>query len=107
MIELIGILACLVVCILTPIQVSQIRAGKLPKKFAGTREQYAANFSRQIAMLMWVGLVFGVLELGLILIETEPGEWIVKLVGSVLWFALSAICFVSRRSLAALPAPTA
>ena len=80
----------------------------MPKKFTGSREQYLAAFRKQLSFLIWCGLVFGVVDIGFIFIETEPGEWIVKLVGAALWLVVFAISFVSRRMLAdASPAATA
>lgn len=110
MIELIAIVACLAACIGTPIQTAKIRGGWMPKKFKGTRAEYIATYLKQLRMLAWVGLGLGVVEIGMIFIPDQPqGEWIAKLVGAVLWFTLSALCFFSQRSLtaAALPAPTA
>ncbi len=107
MIELIGILACLAACISVPLQVNKMRTGWLPKKFAGTSAEYAAVFRKQIGILKWVGLGFGILELALIAIEMEPGEWIFKVIAGVLWLTLSGICFVYDRTLATLAAPSA
>jgi hypothetical protein len=106
MIELISILASLAVLILTPIQTAQIVAGKISPKYKGTPEAYAAAFRKQIGMLVWLGAVFGVLNLGLIFISTEPGEWIVKLIAAVLWLGVAVVSFVSSQKLAKLAAPT-
>ena len=105
MIELIGILACLVAAISVPLQVAKMRTGWMPKKFAGTPAEYAAVFRKQLTMLKWVGLGFGVLELAMIAIETTPGEWIVKLVAGLLWLTLSGLCFFYDRALAGPAAP--
>ncbi|HEX4301362.1 MAG TPA: hypothetical protein VHZ78_01120 [Rhizomicrobium sp.] len=107
MIELIGILACFVACISVPLQVSKMRAGWMPKKFAGTNAEYAAIFRKQLGILKWVGLGFGLLELAMIAIETAPGEWIFKAIAGIFWLTLSGICFVYDRALATLAAPGA
>ena len=103
MVELIGLLASLLVCILTPIQVSKMRSGWLPKKFKGTHEQYFAIFDKQLVFLLWAGIIFGILEIVMMFLEDDPGERIVKLVAAILWFAVAIISFVSRRTLAKGP----
>lgn len=100
MLELISIVASLVVLILTPIQTSQIVAGKIPPKFTGKPQAYAAAFRKQISLLIWLGAVFAVLNLILIFISTEPGEWIVKLVAGLLWAGVSGVSYFSSQKLA-------
>jgi len=109
MIELIGMLASLAVCILIPVQASKFRAGVYPKNDKFTPEQMLAAFRKQLAMFVWLGLGFGVLFIFLAVIEDEPGEWMVKLVGAALWFAAGGIAFFTQRSLpaAATPVPRA
>ncbi len=107
MVALIGLLACLIACIALPFQAAKMRTGWTPKTFAGTPAQYAAAFRKQLAILEWVGLGFGALELLMIAIETVPGEWIVKPIAGLLWLTLSGICFVYGRALANLAAPAA
>ena len=52
---------------------------------------------------MWLGLVFGVLGIGLAAVEDRHGEVIVKLIGAVIWFAVSGIAFFSLGELAKIP----
>jgi predicted Na+-dependent transporter len=103
MLELISILAALIVCILIPIEVGKIRNGWVRKQFAGDRPKFLAAYRKQLRMLMWLGLVFGVLGIGLSAIETSRGEAIVKLVAVVIWFAVSCISFIALRQLAKVP----
>jgi hypothetical protein len=105
MIELISIVASIALIILTPIQTSQIVAGKISPKFKGTPAAYVAAFRKQIGLLVWLGAVFAVLNLLLMFIETEPGEWIFKLIAAVLWAAVAGVSFFSSQKLAKLPAP--
>jgi hypothetical protein len=110
MIELIGIICSLAICILTPIEVGKIRGGWVRKKFAGDRAKFLTAYRAQLKMLTWLGLFFGVLFIGLAFLETEPGESVFKLIAAVIWFAVSAITFVGRRMLAEVPdtgSPTA
>ena len=109
MIELIGIIACLIVCIVTPIQTARVRSGQVPAKFKGTPAEYRTAYLKQLNLLTWVGLGFGCLMLVLAVIPNDtPYEWVVKLISAGLWFALAGICFFSKRSLAtAAPVPTA
>src|SRR5262245_61162891 len=106
MIELIGIICSLAICILTPIEVGKIRAGWVRKKFAGDRAKFLTAYRAQLKLLSWLGLVFGLLFIGLAFAETEPGEPVVKLVAAVIWFAVSGITFVGRRKLADVPDTT-
>jgi hypothetical protein len=99
MIELISILCSLMICVLTPIEVGRIRGGWVNKKFENDRPKFLAAYSRQLAMLTWVGVGFGVLTLGLVAIEHNPGERIVKMVAGVIWLAVAAICFIYRKRL--------
>ena|ERR1700712_788068 len=105
MIELIGIIACLAACIGVPLQVAKMRTGWMPKNFKGTAAEYAATFAKQLTILMWVGLGFGVLDLAMIAIPEQGAEWIAKLVGGVLWLALAGISFVYRGQLVNVAPP--
>ena len=93
----------LVVCILIPIEVGKIRNGWVRKQFAGDRPKFLAAYRKQLRMLTWLGLVFGVLGIGLAAIEANHGEAIVKLVAAVIWFAVSGISFIALRQLAKVP----
>jgi hypothetical protein len=106
MIELISIVASLIVCIVTPIEVRKIRGGWVKPKFAGDRDKYLQAYNRQLGALTLAGVVFGILYVGLAFIETEPGENVVKLIAAVIWFAVAVICFASRRSLQGITANT-
>ena len=105
MIEIISILASLVIVILTPIQTAQICAGKAIKGYKGTREENAAVFNKQLGFLIWLAPVLAILNLAMILIETEPGEWIVKSIAAGLWLTVFAVTFRSRGKLARLESP--
>jgi multisubunit Na+/H+ antiporter MnhB subunit len=107
MIELIGIIACIAACIFTPIQTAKVRAGWMPAKYKGTPAEYRAAYLKQLNLLMWVGLGFGVLTAGMAFLPSDPpAEWIVKAVSAALWFTLGALSFFSKRSLAT-PVPAA
>ena len=103
MLELISIVAGLIVCIAMPIEVGKVRKGWVRKSFKGGRPEFLVAYRKQIRMLMWLGLVFGVLGLGLAAVEARHGEVIVKIVGAAVWFAVSAISFFSLRELAKVP----
>ncbi len=102
MLELISIICSLAICILTPIEVHKIRAGRVRKGFAGDRAKYIAAFDKQLSWLMWVGLVFGVLTLGLAFIEKRPGEAVVKIVAAIIWFAVAGITYIAHRQLSGM-----
>ena len=99
MLELISIIASLVLCIITPIEVAKIRGGWVRRKFDGDRQKFITGYGRQLNYFTWLGIGFGVLMLVTAFLETEPGENVVKLVAAMVWFALAVICIVSRRLL--------
>jgi hypothetical protein len=105
MLELISIIASIVILVLTPFQTTQIARGKINPKYKGTPEAYVAAFRKQVGYTLWLGLVFAVLDCLMILISTEPGEWIVDLVAGVLWLGVFAVSFYARQTLAKLPTP--
>jgi hypothetical protein len=106
MIELISIVASLFVCIITPFAVREIRGGWVKPRFAGDRRKFLQAYNRQLAGQTLAGVVFGLLFLGLALIETPPGENTLKLIAAAIWFAMAVICFVARRSLQNLTSTT-
>jgi hypothetical protein len=103
MIELISIIASLAICILVPIEVRRIRGGWMRKSFVGGRAKFIASYRRQLTLLTWMGVVFGVLGIGLALIETKPGETTVKSIGAAIWFVVAGICFYFRPTLPDAP----
>jgi hypothetical protein len=105
MLELISILASLVLLVVTPIQTAQICEGKISPKYKGTPQAYAAAFRKQVGLFVWLGAVFGVLDIVMIFMDTEPGEWIVKAVAAALWIGVSAVSVYSSQRLARLLAP--
>ena len=105
MLEIISILASLALIVVTPIQTVQICAGKFSPKMKVTPAVFVASFRKQVLMLTWLSAVFGVANIVLMFMETEPGENIVKGVAAVLWFGVAGVSFYSSRKLAGLPAP--
>jgi hypothetical protein len=99
MLELIAIIAALAICVLTPFEVRRIRSGWVHKKFAGDRPKYIAAYRKQLTILIYMGVVFGVLGIVFALIATRPGDSTVKIIAAVIWFAVSCVCFISRRML--------
>ena len=99
MLELISIIASLVLCVLIPIEVNKIRNGWVRPKFVGGRSKFLAAYRRQLKLLMWLGLVFGLLGFGTAAIETHPGEPIVKLFAALIWLVVAGISFTSLRTL--------
>lgn len=105
MLELISILCSLALLVLTLVQTQQICAGTISPKIKSTPTAYAAAFRKQIGLYVWLGAVFGAVDLVLIFIDPEAGEWIVKLVAAMLWFGVCAASVYSRQRLAKLAAP--
>jgi hypothetical protein len=103
MLELIAMVAGLAVCVWLPIEMGKIRKGWVHKKFAGDRPKFLAAYRKNIRVMMWLGLIFGVSGIGMALIEARHGEAIVKLIGAAIWFAVSGIAFTSLRTLDRMP----
>lgn len=99
MLELISIVAALIVCIMLPVELGKIRKGWVHRKFAGDRPKFLAAYRKQLKALMWLGLVFGVLGLGLATLVDHRGEAIVKVVAAAIWLAVSGLAFNSLRTL--------
>ena len=105
MLEIISILASLALIVITPMQTSQICAGKFSPKMKVTPAVFVTSFRRQVVMLTWLGAVFGVANIVLMFMETEPGENIVKGVAAALWFGVAGVSYYSSRRLAGLSTP--
>jgi len=103
MLELIAMIAGLIACIMMPIEMGKIRKGWVSKKFTGDRPGFLAAYRKQLKMLMWLGLVLGVVGIGLAAIEARQGEVIARLIGAVIWFAVSGIAFSSLGKLEKIP----
>jgi hypothetical protein len=104
MIELIGLVACLIACIGVPFMIKSIRSGAAFKKTPEKRAELLAAFRKQFTMLGWLGIVFGVLEVGMYFITDEPGEGVFKIIAGMLWLVLSGLCFYGLRAIADVPA---
>ncbi len=103
MLELISMVAGLIVCVMTPIEVGRIRKGWVRDKFKGDRPKFLAAYRKQLKMLTWLGFTFAVLAIGLASLEDHRAEAIVKVVGAAIWFAVASISFFSLRTLADVP----
>ena len=99
MLELISIVASLALCVLIPIEVGKIRNGWVRKNFAGNRTAFLAAYRKQLKLLMWMGLVFGLLSVGLAPLEAHPGERTVKVLAGVIWFVVAGLSFSALRTL--------
>jgi hypothetical protein len=83
-----------------PIEMRKIRKGWVSKKFTGDRPGFLAAYRKQLKMLRWLGLAFGVAGIGLAAVDARNGEVIAKLIGAAIWFAVSGMAFVSLGELA-------
>lgn len=103
MLELISIAAGLIACIMMPFELGRIRKGWVGRKFAGDRPRFLAAYRKQIRLLMWLGLVFGVLGIGMAAIAPRD-EAIGKLVAAIVWLVVSGIAFFTHGQLVKIPA---
>jgi len=105
MLEIISLLAAVALLIVTPIQTGKVRAGNVPAKFKGSPADYAVTYRRQLQYVVYLGVVCGVVNIGMIFLDSGSAEWIFDLLGAALWIGVAAVSYLSSRKLAALPAP--
>lgn len=103
MLELIAMVCGVVVCIMMPIEMAKIRKGWVHKKFAGDRPKFLAAYRKQLTMLKWLGLFFGVAGIALAALADHSAGAIAKLVGAAIWLAVSGFAFNSLRTLDQIP----
>lgn len=103
MLELIAMVCGLVVCIMMPIELAKIRKGWVHRKYAGDRPKFLAAYRKQVRMLMWLGLFFGLAGIGLAAVADRQAESIVKLIGAAIWLAVSGFALNSLRALEQIP----
>jgi hypothetical protein len=107
MLELISIVASIAVLILTPIEVGKIQRGWVRKNFKGTPAEFLVAYKRQLTLFVWLGIVLGILDIGLGIVEETPYENYVKYFAALLWFGVSGVSYYCRNKLAAAPPPAA
>ena len=107
MLELISIIAAIAVLILTPIEVNKVQKGWVRKNFKGTPAEFAAAYRKQLTAMIALGIVFGILNVALGIVEEVPYENYVKFFAALLWFGVSGISYASRQKLAPLAAGAA
>ncbi|MGH6872186.1 MAG: hypothetical protein ACREHE_11830 [Rhizomicrobium sp.] len=107
MVEIVGLIACVIFCIGVPLQVKAIRDGTAFRKAPEKRDMIVAATLKQFSLLSWLGIGFGVIEIALAFVEDEPGEWMFKLIAGIVWLAASALSFWGKRQIATLPSAAA
>lgn len=111
MLQLISLICCVVLLVLTPIQMRKLRAGVVPPKFKGDAAAYRAVYRKQLTMLVWLGTVFGVLSIAMGILDlsginedTAPVEGYVQFGVAAIWLAVAISMSVHRRRLDSWPA---
>lgn len=99
MLELITLLAALVLCVWTPIEARKVRSGWMRKNFKGGHAEFVAKYRHQLAVMGWVGLALGILNIGLGALAANEASLVVKLVVGGLWIVGGVVSFASRRLL--------
>jgi hypothetical protein len=106
MLQLISLICCIVLLILTPGQMRKLRAGILPAKFKGDPATYHAAYRKQLTMLIWVGTVFGTVSIALGLFDlsdvtgdTSKYEAYGQFVDAAVWIAVALSMAHHRRNL--------
>lgn len=98
MIEIIAMVCAAVLVVWTPIESRKVARGWVRRRFKGTPEEFRVAYRRQLTILVWLGLGFGVFNLGFALaLEDDPARRLVKLVAGALWLGVTASAFLGRR----------
>jgi hypothetical protein len=105
MLEVISILAAALLLIITPIQTRQVLAGKISRRFKGSPAEYVVAYRGQLGIVMVLGAVCGMVNLGMIFLDSGSGEWVFDLLGATLWLGASAMSYLASRRLAKAPTP--
>jgi hypothetical protein len=104
MLELIAIVCGLILVIFMPIEAKRVRSGVVRKNFKGTADDYRAAYLKQVNWFMWLGVGIGVANVAIAPLNLENGEWVFKLIGAAVWFAVAVMAFRTRAQLAQKPA---
>ena len=104
MFDLISILASLALCIIIPLEASKVRHGWVRKNFVGDRAAFVAAYRKQLRLLIWLGLLFGVLGVTLAPLEDHARDATLKVIAGLMWFVVAGLSFFSLRTLESPPA---
>lgn len=98
MLELIAMVCAAVLIVYTPIESRKVAGGWIRKRHKGAPEEFRASYRRQLSILIWLGLAFGVFNLGLSLLpDQDPARSMVKAVAGLLWLGVSISAVFGRR----------
>jgi hypothetical protein len=101
--ELIALVCAAGMIVWVPVESHRVARGWVRRRHTGTPEEFRALYRRQLTLFVWMGVVFGLINLGLgVLEETAAGFWI-KTVTGVLWFGAGAAALYGRRVVDAAP----
>lgn len=98
MLELIAMVCAAVLVVWTPIESRKVARGWVRRRFKGTPDEFRVAYRRQLTILVWLGLAFGVFNLGLAFaFDDEPTRRMVKIVAGALWLGVSGSAVFGRR----------
>ncbi len=99
LIDLFALLAAVAVCIWVPIETRKVRGGWTRRRFEGTHAEFIVKYRRELTMIVWTGLIVGLINLALAFATAGDSRQVVKIVSGVVWLAAGAITWVARRQL--------
>ncbi len=100
MLELIALIGAVILIVWTPIEARRVAGGWVRPKHKGTPEAFRRQYRRQLSVLIWIGVVLGLGNLGLAALpDQDDARRMVKVVIGVLWLGVAISAGVSRRRL--------
>ncbi len=103
MLELIALLCAAGMIVWVPVESHRVARGWVRRRHKGTAEEFRDLYRRQLTLFVWMGVVFGVINLALGLLEPDGARLTVKVVTGVLWFGAAAAAVYGRRVVDAAP----
>jgi hypothetical protein len=103
MLELIALICAAGMIVWVPVESHRVARGWVRRRHKGTPEEFRDLYRRQLTLFVWMGVVFGAINLVLGLLEADGARVAVKLVTGVLWFGAGVAALYGRRVVDAAP----
>ncbi len=100
MLELIALICGTILLFYIPLEANKVRHGWVRKRYKGPHGEFRAAYLKQLTFLMWVGVGIAAANLALAPLSSRHGDWVVKLIGAVIWLTVGVLSFYERRRLA-------
>lgn len=104
MLELIAMVCAAVLIVWTPLEARKVAGGWVRPRHKGTAEEFRLRYRRQLTVLVWAGVAFGLGNILLaLLVEEDRARGLVRFVAGVLWLGVSVSAVFGRRIMDAAP----